>query len=142
MWRTVSSIVVGFVAWVVVVTVLNWGLRLWLPGYAQVEHAMVFTLGMKVARLAIGALTSVAAGAVVRAVAPASRWAPWILGLLMVVLFIPEHVQLWIRFPIWYHLTFLLTLAPLVALGATLVPRGNRGAVQVKTAEPEPKSSI
>ena len=36
-------------------------------------------------------------------------------------LFIPAHIQLWHKFPIWYHLTFLLTLAPLVALGAWLV---------------------
>jgi len=128
MWRTVGSVVAGFVAWVVVVTVLNWGLRLWLPGYAQVEHAMVFTLGMKVARLGIAAVTSLAAGAVVRAVAPASRAAPWILGLLMLALFIPDHIHVWHLFPIWYHLTFLITLAPLIALGAWLLSGGNGAA--------------
>ncbi|HEX5209417.1 MAG TPA: hypothetical protein VFW10_16700 [Steroidobacteraceae bacterium] len=128
MWRTVAGVAAGFVAWIVVVTILNWGLRLWLPGYAQVEHAMVFTLAMKAARLAIAALTSLTAGAVVRAIAPSSRWAPWILGLLMLALFVPDHIQLWTRFPVWYHLTFLVTLAPLVVLGATLVRRGNPGA--------------
>lgn len=125
MWRTVAGVAAGFVAWVVVVTILNWGLRLWLPGYAQVEHAMVFTLTMETARLAIAALTSVAAGAVVRTIAPASRWAPSILGLLMLALFVPDHIQLWTRFPVWYHLTFLITLAPLVVLGAMLVRRGD-----------------
>ena len=129
MWRTVAGIVAGFVAWWLVATVFDVGLRLWLPGYAQVEHAMVFTLGMKVARLAIGALTSVAAGVVVRVIAPASRPAPWVLGLLMLALFVPEHIHLFSRFPLWYHLIFLLTLAPLVALGARLVPRGNGGTV-------------
>lgn len=123
MWRTVIGILAGFVAWVVVVTVLNWGLRLWLPGYAQAEPAMLFTLSMKIARLSIGALTSLAAGAVVRAVVPRSRAAPWILGLLMLALFIPDHIHIWTKFPLWYHLTFLLTLAPLVVLGAMLVPR-------------------
>lgn len=128
MWRTIAGIIAGFVAWVVVVTVLNWGLRLWLPGYLHAEPAMAFTLSMKIARLAIGALTSIAAGALVHAIAPASRWAPWILGLVMLALFIPEHVRLWHLFPIWYHLTFLVTLAPLVALGALLVSRGARSA--------------
>lgn len=124
MWRTVAAIITGFVAWIVIVTILNFGLRLWLPGYVHAEPTMLFTLSMKVARLSIAALTSVAAGALVRAVAPANRWAPWILGLILLVMFIPEHVHLWQKFPIWYHLTFLVTLAPLVALGAQLRSRG------------------
>ena len=84
---------------------------------------MVFTLSMKVARLAIGALSALAAGALVRVLAPQNRLAPWILGLVLLALFVPDHVHLWSRFPIWYHLTFLITLAPLVALGAFFVPQ-------------------
>lgn len=84
---------------------------------------------MKVARLAIGALSSVAAGAIVRWLAPASRLAPWILGLVMVALFVPDHIHLWSRFPIWYHLTFLITLAPLVALGGLFASHGHAGPV-------------
>ncbi|HUO92287.1 MAG TPA: hypothetical protein VMU22_05160 [Rhizomicrobium sp.] len=126
MWRTVGGICAGLVAWAVVVTILNFGLRLWLPGYVQVEHALLFTLPMKIARLVMAAITSVVAGVVVRAVAPQSRWAPWITGLVTVALFLPSHVYLWNRFPIWYHLGFLLPLAPLVVLGAQLLPRGER----------------
>ena len=122
MWRTIASILAGFVVWVVAVTILNWGLRLWLPGYVQAEPVMSFTLGMKVARLAIGAISSLAAGAVVRSIAPANRLAPWFLGLVMLALFVPDHIHLWSRFPIGYHLTFLITLAPLVALSALFVP--------------------
>ena len=120
MLRNAAGIVAGLVAWVLIVTVLNFGLRLWLPGYVQAEPGMGFTLTMKVARLAIAVLTSVAAGALVHAIVPTSRWAPWIVGLALLVLFVPEHIHLWDRFPIWYHLTFLVTLAPLVVLGARL----------------------
>lgn len=124
MWRTIGALAAGIVAWAVVATILNFGLRLWLPGYLAVEHALTFTLAMKVARLSIAAVTSLVAGAVVRAVAPTSRWAPWMTGGIVLLMFLPSHVQLWTRFPIWYHLTFLLTLVPLVVLGAKLWQTG------------------
>jgi hypothetical protein len=120
MLRNVAGIVAALVAWVLIVTVLNFGLRLWLPGYVEAEPGMGFTLSMKIARLGIAALTSIAAGALVHGIAPRSRWAPWIVGLVLLTLFVPEHIHLWNRFPVWYHLTFLVTLAPLVALGARL----------------------
>jgi hypothetical protein len=124
MWRTVGGIVAGMVTWAVVVTIINFGLRLWLPGYIQVEHAMLFTLSMKIARLLMAAVTSLIAGAVIHAVAPSSRWAPWITGGLILALFLPSHIYLWARFPIWYHLSFLVPLVPLVVLGAQLSPFG------------------
>ena len=123
MWRTIVSIVAGLVAWGVIATILNFGLRLWLPGYVEAEPMLAFTLPMKFARLTLAAISCLAAGAVVRWVAPASRWAPWAVGLVLLVLFLPVHVQLWSKLPVWYHLTFLVTLAPLVALGAALRPR-------------------
>jgi len=123
MRRTLAAIVAGLVAWAVIVTIIDWSLRFWLPGYRQAEPTMLFTLTMKFARLTMAAVTSLAAGAIVHAVAPASRLAPWIVGLLILALFLPAHIHLWHRFPIWYHLSFLVPLAPLVALGAWLVRR-------------------
>lgn len=83
---------------------------------------MLFTLGMKVARLSIAALTSIIAGTLVRAITP-SQLAPWVVGLVLLALFVPDHIHIWNSFPIWYHLTFLITLAPLVVLGAWLAQR-------------------
>jgi hypothetical protein len=81
---------------------------------------MTFTLGMQAARLVIAAITSLVAGAVVgRITRPGTRVA-WVLGAILVAVFIPVHLRLWSLFPIWYHLTFLATLAPLIALGAWL----------------------
>lgn len=124
MRRTIVSIIAGLIAWAVIVTVLNWGLRLGLPGYRQAEPTMTFTLSMKISRLVMAAVTSVATGAVIHAIAPSSRLAPWIVGLIILAMFLPAHIHLWHRFPIWYHLSFLLPLAPLLALGAWLVPTG------------------
>ena len=120
MWRTVASVVVGLVAWALIVTLLNFGLRLWLPGYAAAEPAMTFTLPMKIARLSEALLAGLAAGAVVHKIAPESRAAPWVVGLVLLACFVPIHIQLWSKFPIWYHLTVLLTLVPMVMLGASL----------------------
>jgi hypothetical protein len=123
MWRTIVAIIAGLVGWAVIVTVINWGLRLGIPGYRLAEHTLVFTLEMKIGRLIMAAVTSVATGVLVRVIAPGSRYAPWIVGLIVLALFVPAHVQLWHRFPIWYHLSFLVPLVPLVALGAWLASR-------------------
>jgi len=75
---------------------------------------------MKVARLSLAVVASLAAGAVARTIAPASRWAPWVIGAVLLALFLPEHIRIGARLPLWYHLFFLITLVPLVALGARL----------------------
>src|SRR5881398_1687051 len=122
MWRTFLSIVAGLVAWGVVVTLLNFGLRAAIPGYHAAEATLQFTLAMKIGRLTEAAISSVAAGAVVAWIAP-SRWAPWLAGLIILAMFLPVHIGLWNKFPVWYHLAFLVPLAPLVALGSLLVRR-------------------
>jgi hypothetical protein len=118
MKRAIVAFLVGLVTWVVVVSLLNRGLRVGIEGYAAAEPKMIFTLGMQVARLTIAAITSLIAGAVVGWIARSSARVPWTLGALLVATFIPAHVHFWTLFPVWYHLTFLVTLAPLIALGS------------------------
>jgi hypothetical protein len=121
MWRTITSIVAGAVAWGVIVTVLNFGLRAALPGYHAAEATLQFTLAMKFGRLVEAALASIGAGVVVGWIEPLKKWAPWAVGLIILAMFLPVHISLWSRFPVWYHLAFLVPLAPLVAVGASLV---------------------
>ena len=120
MWRTTASIAAGLVTWAVVITLLNFGLRAAIPGYHAAEAMLDFTLAMKIGRLTEAALTSIAAGAVVGLIAPTKRWAPWLVGLIILAIFVPVHVDLWSKFPVWYHLSFLVPLAPLVVLGAMI----------------------
>jgi hypothetical protein len=119
MLRTIGSIVAGLVVWAVVVTILNFGLRAAIPAYHAAEITLQFTMSMKVGRLTEAALASLAAGAVVGLIT-AKRWAPWVVGLVVLAMFLPVHVKLWNAFPIWYHLSFLVPLVPLVALGSML----------------------
>jgi len=120
MKRAILAFVAAALAWVLVVSLIDRGLRLFLDGYAVAEPDMAFTLGMMVARLVMAAVTSLIAGAVAAAIAPGNTRVPWLLGALLLVLFLPSHLMLWSRFPVWYHLTFLLTLVPLVVLGSRL----------------------
>jgi len=120
MWRTLASIVAGLVTWAVVVTLLNFGLRAAIPGYHAAEATLQFTLTMKAGRLIEAALSSIATGAVVSLIAPFKKWAPWLVGLIILAMFLPVHITLWGKFPVWYHLAFLVPLAPLVAFGGAL----------------------
>ena len=76
---------------------------------------------MKVARLSIGALATLAAGWVAALVAR-STTAALVAGALLLVAFIPQHILLWDQFPVWYHMTFLLSLVPLTYAGGRMPP--------------------
>jgi hypothetical protein len=125
--RAVLAITVGFVVWFVVATVGNFAIRLLFPGYAEVEKAMNFSLAMLLARLVLGAGASIAAGVACAAVRSSTRLPRYVFALLLFALFVPVHVSLWDKFPIWYHIIFLGSLAPLVVLGTKLL--GSRGGV-------------
>ena len=136
MKRAIYALVAGLVMWALVATLLNRVLRLALPGYAAAEPTLIFTLTMKVARLILAALASLAAGATAGLIAPARKGVPWLLGAIILAAFIPVHVQLWAKFPVWYHLTFLVTLVPLVVLGAKIRPQ----AIGHRPQESQPKA--
>lgn len=125
MKRAILAFVAGLVVWVLVVSLLNRGLRLFFEGYAAAEPAMTFTLAMKLARLTLAALSSLAAGAACTVIAPSSTRVPWLLGALLLAAFIPVHIQRWARFPVWYHLAFLASLVPLVVAGAVLARKSD-----------------
>ena len=52
--------------------------------------------------------------------------APLMVGSVVFAMFLPVHIAIWSKFPVWYHLTFLLTIIPAVLVGALLPPLGNK----------------
>lgn len=129
--RIALAVVCGFVAWFVVATVGNLVLRAVLAGYADVERSMSFSVSMMIGRLVLGAVSSIAAGAACAALARHVRSAVWILAVALTLFFIPVHVGLWDRFPLWYHAIFLVSLAPLVLLGARMTTSRRAGVERV-----------
>jgi hypothetical protein len=134
MKRSILACLAGLLTWAVVVTVINRVLRLSLPNYTAAEHTLQFTLGMKWARLLMAIVTSMVGGAVTRWISPSSRWAPLIVGSAVLAMFAPWHIANWSKFPVWYHLTFLLTIIPAVLVGALLPPRRNKDLKEVHSA--------
>lgn len=120
MGRKIVGVVGGLVAWIFVATILNWLMRWGWPGYAEAEKPMTFTLPMLAARLAVGALSSLAAGAVFALIAKGAGTAATALGVVLLAVFLPVHYGLWDKFPLWYHVVFLVSLLPFAILGARM----------------------
>ena len=120
MAKKILGVVAGLVAWVIVVSIAGSIMRAVWPAYASVADAMTFTLPMMMARLSIGAVATVSAGWVAGMIAGRSTIATVLPGVLLLVAFIPEHISLWEKFPVWYHLTFLLSLIPLTFAGGKM----------------------
>ena len=120
MARDILGVIAGLAVWIAIAGVAGVTMRSAWPEYASVAGAMTFTLPMMFARLAIGALATLGAGWVTAVIARRSMLARVTAGLLLVVVFVPQHIMLWDKFPVWYHLTFLVSLVPLAYLGGQI----------------------
>lgn len=118
MQRTIVGIAVGLLAWIIVATLLNFILRAAIPGYHQAEPTLAFTLPMKIGRLAEALVASFTSGAVAQRVSTQPRVA-LIVGIIVLAVFLPLHISIGSKLPLWYHLFFLFTIIPAVLLGST-----------------------
>jgi hypothetical protein len=121
--RLIGGIVVGVLAWGIVVTILNLGLRHGWPAYGAVERAMLFTVPMMAARLSISGISSLVGGYAAAAIGRSGQ-AALIAGVLLLLIFLPIHYTIWSKFPLWYHLTFLVSLPLLSVIGGRFSRNG------------------
>ena len=119
MWRLICGVVVSLAVWIAVVSLLDRSMRYGWHDYAAVEKAMTFTLAMMIARLSESAISSLVSGYLAALVGRGGR-VPLVAGVVLLLMFIPIHYSIWSRFPIWYHLTFLISLPLLSFLGGKL----------------------
>jgi len=125
--RYIAAIAVGLLVWAAVATLGNFVLRATIPGYRAEEVAISFSLISQIGRLALGVISTAAAAAATAAIGGGGIGAPCALGLVLLALFVPVHVSLWQKFPVWYHLFFLASL-PLVAYVSGKVVVSRRSA--------------
>ncbi len=127
MLRTILGAISGVVVWVVVATACNFVVRKTWADYAMVEKAMNFSLPMMIARLSMSGFSSVIGGLVAALVSRERFKAAFVSGVLLLIVFAPVHISIWSKFPLWYHLTFLISLPVLSVVG------GSFASVRAKT---------
>ncbi|HUO87945.1 MAG TPA: hypothetical protein VMU08_02125 [Rhizomicrobium sp.] len=110
----------GIVTWLAVVTGVSLALRAGVPALAAdlAKHATMTALWE---RLAISFLGSLLGGLVAALVSGERMRAPLIAGVLLLLWWGTYHVtMIWNQFPVWYHLTFFVSLVLLSVLGGRL----------------------
>jgi hypothetical protein len=120
MLRTVLGIAAGIAAWFVVVIGVSFLLRAVAPDLAAELNRHATTISL-VERLAISFVGSLLGGLLAAAVSGERLRAPLIAGGLLLLAWGYYHVtMIWNQFPIWYHLTFFVSLVLLSVLGGRL----------------------
>lgn len=114
--RVILSVIVGLIVWTIVATLGNLAIRAAIPGYHEQELATSFSLGAQIARLALGLVSTAVAAWSTVGLARGSGAAAIVLGLALLAMFVPIHISIWSKFPIWYHLFFLASLPAVAAL--------------------------
>ncbi len=117
--RNIATLVGAMVLWFILATIIHRIACAMWPAYAAATPSLTFTLPMMIFRLGLSTVCTLAVGAVLRRIG-AANWMPVAFGCALILLFAPEHYRIWSRLPVWYHLTFLLSLIPLAVLGARM----------------------
>jgi hypothetical protein len=136
--RIIFGAVAGVVAWTIVVTACDIVIRKSWVEYALVEKSLAFTLPMMIARLAESAACSVLSGFVAALAAKERIKSSLAAGLVLLAAFLPVHISIWHKLPVWYHLVFFTSL-PLLSLAGGLLrrPDGVSKPVVAEAALPE-----
>jgi hypothetical protein len=120
MIRTIAGIVAGVVGWFVVSLGIAFVLRAVDPALSAslAAHATIATLA---ARLAISFVGSLVGGVLAAMIAGRGSHAALIAGVILLAFWGAYHVtMIWNQFPVWYHLTFFVSLPLLSYLGGRL----------------------
>jgi hypothetical protein len=122
MLRTIAGVVLGVVAWFVAVAALSYAVGHAWPALAVASrHPLTLSVAMLAARLGVSFLSSIVGGLIAALVSGERFRAPLGAGILLLVFFAYYHVtMIWHDFPVWYHLTFFVSLVLLSLLGGRL----------------------
>jgi hypothetical protein len=120
--RTVLGTIAGIVTWMVAVTVVGFVVgQLWPELAAAGRNPPTLTTAMLATRLCISFAVSVLSGAVAAWIGRDGVTAALAAGVVLLIGWGIYHVTvIWHLFPVWYHLTFFVSLPFFSWLGARL----------------------
>lgn len=115
--RAVLAVIAGYAAWTILWLGLNATLAAVLPDSYD-ESGVTNSAGLLVGTLAASAVISVVAGWLTARIAT-PRAAVWTAAALLLT-GIGVQISYWSLLPVWYHLAFLILLAPATIFGGSL----------------------
>lgn len=126
--KSVLAVVAGFAAWTAIFLGSNQGLLAAFPDRFGEDGSIRDTTVLLLVLVA-SVVASFVAGWITAAVAPRARLQHgMVLGVINLLVGIGVQAGYWSLMPLWYHLTFLGLLVPVIALGAWVgARRGDRG---------------
>jgi hypothetical protein len=131
MIRIVSSVVAGFIAWMIAWVGTEKVFSMIWPDWFG-AHQIAFTAAIKnggqftadttilLMQLVLGSIVSVLAGYVAALIARESKRAPLILGVLLTAFGLLKVVMSWPYVPVWHHVIFMALIIPMTVLGGRL----------------------
>ena len=120
MIRIALAVIAGFALWSVLWIASNAGLEAAFPA-AYAEERTAENVPVLVAILVLSVVFSIAAGYLTAAVGRGSGFlAAWILAVIQLGVGLFVQIQGWHLLPVWFHLPFLIMLAPGILFGARL----------------------
>jgi hypothetical protein len=122
MARQFASVIAGVAFFALFVVALNRVAMAAWPDYGSAFALGRFTVPMMLARLCMGALGLFGAGYLVATITPQAPFAVMSAAVLLLLLggSIHLHEPTWSTFPLWYHLVFIGSIAPMVLIGGRL----------------------
>jgi hypothetical protein len=116
------AVAASLLAWVAVGSLGLLLLRVGWPAYAVAEPAKAYTTAMLLSRLGVAVLASLTAG--IAAGLLGGTRAAWIAGAMLTAPSAWIHVAIvWSDYPAWYHLVYLVSVAPVLIAAARRVSR-------------------
>ena len=126
--RIIGGVVIQFISWFAIATLCFIPAGIYWPAFAAANQTfnatqvVTFDQQMMITRIGLTFVASILAAWIAGLTVRDNRLTPVLGGLVLLALFVPNHIMLWDKFPLWYHLTFLTSLPVLALLGGRLAP--------------------